>query len=102
MAAVEQVLMGYKVGLQLRLGQKLGSRIKELTQRAQESNGSVSFMGFEVAAGGSGSFSSASTSTMEKMKTASDFSSVSIPGEDNCVPVLLGVLGRKLQGYKPS
>lgn len=72
-------------------------KVKDLYNRAMESGGWVSCFGYDVGLGGAASVKTTSTTKFDTVKVNESWSELSIPGENNNYPVLLGVLGRKLQ-----
>ncbi|KAG5758281.1 hypothetical protein H9Q72_013586 [Fusarium xylarioides] len=83
-ARVDQVILAFKVVMKLSLQAKLAERVYDITQRAKNTGGSVSFFGLEVRFGGGS-------------KDEVDISGSSIEiRKDLGYPVLLGAKGKKL------
>jgi hypothetical protein len=99
---VTDVVMGYKVGMDISMSASLKKEIQELTSKSLASGGSVSLMGWSWGAGASGSGGSSSSTSVEKIFSQSGSSSVSLPGMDTGYPVLMGVKCAKLPEVKAS
>ncbi|KAF5564748.1 hypothetical protein FPHYL_4605 [Fusarium phyllophilum] len=83
-ARVDQVILAYKVVMKLSLQANLAERVYDITQKAKNTGGSVSFFGLEVKfGGGSKDEVNISGSSIEVRK-------------DLGYPVLLGAKGKKL------
>ncbi|KAF5596838.1 hypothetical protein FPANT_4240 [Fusarium pseudoanthophilum] len=83
-ARVDQVILAYKVVMKLSFQAKFAERIYDITQKAKDTGGSVSFFGLEVRFGGG-----------SKDEVNISGSSIEIR-KDLGYPVLLGAKGKKL------
>lgn len=97
---VEQVIMGYNIGMKIEGSGSTFKKMQDWTREAIASGGDVKFFGFDMGLGVSGSGSSSHETERESMVKSMAESSLTIPGVDNGYPVLLGVKGTKLDEIK--
>lgn len=89
----DQILVGYKVGIEISLPGKLIERIKELASKAASTGGYVNFFGYNV------DFKNDSA-LWESILKGITGTSISLPPRDLGYPVLLGVKGKKVPSVK--
>lgn len=116
--AVSQVVMGYNVSLQVSMSSSAAKQVSDLYSRTTSAGGSLSILGSKytgslsnnlamrqcdsdwlvtVPIGGGAQHESSKTTEYSIKGNENSFSSFSIAGEDSGHPVVLGVVGRKLQ-----
>lgn len=89
----DQILVGYKVGMEISLPTKLVERVKELMSKAASTGGYVNFFGYNV------DFKNDSALGESILKGMTG-TSISIPPRDLGYPVLLGVKCKKVPAVK--
>ncbi|RFU24580.1 hypothetical protein B7463_g11755, partial [Scytalidium lignicola] len=94
--AVTQVMLGYGVGLKIKLSTADSEEIHNYMKKASKTKGSVSFCGWNIGLGGSVDSNNTSTSTFDEVKTHDGGSLIEIPPNDNAYPTLLAAIGTKL------
>lgn len=89
----DQILVGYKVGIEISLPVKLVERIKELASKAASTGGYVNFFGYNI------DFRNDSA-LWESILKGITSTSISIPPRNLGYPILLGVKSKKVPSVK--
>ncbi|KAI8302262.1 hypothetical protein K4K59_000600 [Colletotrichum sp. SAR11_240] len=96
MAFVNQAILAYGVGMDVKLSSSAASTINNYMDKARSSGGSASIFGFNIGLGGAASSTQTSTTTFDQVKNASSSTGFTIPPSDNAYPTLLGVFGQAI------
>ncbi|EWG44669.1 hypothetical protein FVEG_05674 [Fusarium verticillioides 7600] len=96
MAFVNQAILAYGVGMEVKLSSSSASTINNYMEKARSSGGSASIFGFNIGLGGAASSTQTSTTTFDQVKNASSSTGFTIPPSDNAYPTLLGVFGQAI------
>jgi hypothetical protein len=97
---VEQLVLGYKIGLEIEASKAIMTKIQDWTKQAFETGGGVSFFGFDLGLGFGGSAKQVKEQQQEALINSFSTTSIKVPGVDTGYPILLGVKGTKLDGIK--
>ncbi|KXH34358.1 hypothetical protein CSIM01_00269 [Colletotrichum simmondsii] len=96
MAFVNQAILAYGVGMEVKLSSSAASTINNYMDKARSSGGSASIFGFNIGLGGAADSTQTSTTTFDQVKNASSSTGFTIPPSDNAYPTLLGVFGQAI------
>ncbi|OBS29442.1 hypothetical protein FPOA_03378 [Fusarium poae] len=96
MAFVNQVILAYGVGMEVKLSSSAASSIHNYMEKARSTGGSASIFGFNIGLGGAANSTQTSTTTFDQVKDASSSTGFTIPPSDNAYPTLLGVFGQSI------
>ncbi|KAI8269951.1 hypothetical protein K4K58_012854 [Colletotrichum sp. SAR11_239] len=96
MAFVNQAILAYGVGMEVKLSSSATSTINNYMDKAKSSGGSASIFGFNIGLGGAANSTQTSTTTFDQVKNASSGTGFTIPPSDNAYPTLLGVFGQAI------
>ncbi|EXF84414.1 hypothetical protein CFIO01_02729 [Colletotrichum fioriniae PJ7] len=96
MAVVNQAILAYGVGMEVKLSSSAASTINNYMDKASSSGGRASIFGFNIGLGGDANSTQTSTTTFDQVKDASSSTIFTIPPSDNSNPTLLGVFGQAI------
>lgn len=96
MAFVNQAILAYGVGMEVKLSSSAASTINNYMEKARFSGGSASIFGFNISLGGAADSTQTSTTSFDQIQNASSSTSFTIPPSDNAYPILLGVFGQAI------
>lgn len=95
MVQVRQIIVGYNVSVTIQLDQNTYNEVISAINTAQKSNSnaSASIFGFLINLGGDDSSQSSSSVDYSKMTFDAKTHTITFPGANDTVPVVLGVVG---------
>jgi hypothetical protein len=98
MFRVSSLIVGYAVDLEVKMNKHLYHKVTTSLREAQSHEGSVSatFFGFRINLGGGGSYSSTNETNYSDVKTDDEAYSMTIPGSNNNIPILLAVVATEV------
>ncbi|KAF4783504.1 hypothetical protein HER10_EVM0010722 [Colletotrichum scovillei] len=96
MAVVNQAILAYGVGMEVKLSSSAASTINNYMDKASSNGGRASIFGFNIGLEGDANSTQTSTTTFDQVKSASSSTSFTIPPSDNSNPTLLGVIGQAI------
>ncbi|KAJ0381887.1 hypothetical protein COL922a_013660, partial [Colletotrichum nupharicola] len=96
MAFVNQAILAYGVGMEVKLSSSAASTINNYLEKARSSGGSASMFGFNIGLGDAADSTQTSTITFDQVQNGSSSTGFTIPPSDNAYPTLLGVFGQAI------
>ncbi|CAI0650207.1 unnamed protein product [Colletotrichum noveboracense] len=96
MAFVDQAILAYGVGMEVKLSSSAASTINNYLEKARSSGGTASIFGFNIGLGDAADSTQTSTITFDQVQNASSSTGFTIPPSDNAYPTLLGVFSQAI------
>jgi len=100
MIQVKSLLVAYGVGLEVQFSGETLRQVQNYIKTAESTGGSVSIFGFDIGLAAGGSYQTTQTQSFDQLNFDSTSGTYSIAPEDNGYPILLGVVGQRLDPNK--